>query len=115
MLMVSFAPARRWPWTFYLERGERLLDLARQLDVRVQGRAIAARMVVHEDDGGGGKLQRAAGDLARIDRRMIDRALSGLLVCVQLVLAVEIEDAGLFDLLVPDPEADVVEQPPRWK
>ena len=56
---------------------ERLADLddrLRHLDVGARRRRVAGGVVVDEDDGGRGKLQRAADHLARIDRRVVDRA-----------------------------------------
>ena len=56
-------------------------------------------MRVHEDDGGGGQLQRAPRKRAWIDRRMIHRAAPDNRVGDQLVLGAEIGDARLLVLL----------------
>ena len=76
-----------------LERLGGRRDLARHVDIGARGRGIAARMIVHQDDGRGAELQRALDDLARIDRRVIDRALALHFVGDQDVLAVEEQDA----------------------
>ena len=58
------------------------------------GRArVAGRMVVHQDQRCGPEFERAAHDLARIDRRVIDRANALHLVGDELVLLIEEEDA----------------------
>ena len=56
-------------------------------------------MVVHHDEGGGAQLQRAAHHLARIDRRVVDRAGLLHLVGDQRVARVEEQEAELLDLL----------------
>ena len=92
---------------------ERLADLddgLRHLDVGARGRRVAGGMVVHEDDGGRGKLERAADHLARIDRRVVDRAGLLHLVGEELVLLVEEEDAELLALLVGHGGAAIVEK-----
>ena len=67
-------------------------------------------MRVHEDDGGGGQLQRAPRKRAWIDRRMIHRAAPDNRVGDQLVLGAEIGDARLLVLLVAPRQHHVVEQ-----
>ena len=71
-------------------------DLLRHLDVGMRRCRIAGRMIVDEDHGCRRKLESPFDDLARIDRRVIDRA--GLLHFVgdQLVALVEKEDAKLL-------------------
>jgi hypothetical protein len=74
-------------------------DLPRHLDVSRGGRRIARGVIVHQDDCGGRKLQRAFDQLARVDRRMIDRPLLLHLVGDQVVALVEKQDAKLlFDI-----------------
>jgi hypothetical protein len=46
-------------------------------------------MVVHQDDGGGGELERALDDFARIDRGVVDGAGLMLLVGDQVIALVE--------------------------
>ena len=53
-------------------------------------------MVVHEDDRGRGQFERALDHFARIDRRVIDRALLLHLVGDELVALVEKQDAELL-------------------
>ena len=58
------------------------------VDIGPRRRGIAGGMIVDEDQGCGRKLQRPPHNLARIDRRMIDRAPPLNLVgdqCVALV------------------------------
>ena len=45
-------------------------DRLGHVDVGARRRRIALRMVVHQDDGGGGELERPFDHLARIDRRV---------------------------------------------
>ena len=53
-------------------------------------------MVVHENDGGRRKLQRAPHHFAGIDRRMVDSPRLLHLVGDQRVLLVEEQDADVF-------------------
>jgi hypothetical protein len=71
-------------------------DLAGHLDVGARRGRIARGMVVHQDDGGGGELQRALDDFARIDRRVIDGADLLDFVGDELVALVEKQDAELL-------------------
>ena len=71
---------------------ERLCDVDDRLghlDVGLRRRRIAGGVVVHQDDRGRGQLERALDDLARIDRRVVDR--TGLLQLIgnELVALVE--------------------------
>ena len=74
------------------------------------GLRIAARMVVDDDDRGGVEIERAAHDLADVDRGFVDRALPHRLVGDQHVLRVEEEDADPLDRLVRHVGAEIVEQ-----
>ena len=76
------------------ERLGDLDDILGHLDIGLRGRRIARRMVVHQDDGSCGKLQRALHHLARIDRRVVD-------------------GAGLLDLVGDEGVALVEEQEPE--
>jgi len=71
-------------------------DLARHGDVGLARRRIDGGMVVDQHDGRGGQFQRPAHDLARIDRRMVDRADLRHLIGDQGVLLVEKQDAELL-------------------
>jgi hypothetical protein len=51
-------------------------DLPRHLDIGARRRRIAARVIVHKDDGRGGELQRSLDDLARVNRRVINRSVA---------------------------------------
>lgn len=51
---------------------------------------------MHEDERRGGKLEGAAHDFARIDRRVIDRADALNLIGDQTILFIEEKDAELF-------------------
>ena len=50
-------------------------------------------MIVHQDDCGGGELERALDHLAGIDRGVVDRAGLVLLVGNEMVALVEEQDA----------------------
>ena len=63
-------------------------DLAGHVDVGGRWRRVARRMVVYQDHGAGRQLERAAHDLARIDRRVIDGAAVQGLVGDELVFLV---------------------------
>ena len=65
---------------------------------------------MHEDQAGALHFQRAPGDLARVNRRMVDGAASHDLVEDQLVLPVEEDHAELLARLVLDFAADVFDQ-----
>ena len=84
-------------------------DRLGHVDVGARRRRIARRVVVDEDDRGGRQFQRALDHLARIDRRVVDRA--GLLHFVgdQGVLLVEEQDAELLALLEGHRRAAIVE------
>lgn len=69
---------------------------AGHLDVGLRRRWIAGGVIVHHDDRGGGELQRALDDFARIDRRVIDGADLLHLIRNQLVALVEKQDAKLL-------------------
>ena len=56
------------------ERFRDLDDRLRHLDVGARGRGVAGGMVVHQDDRGGGELERALDHFAGINRRVIDGA-----------------------------------------
>jgi len=56
------------------ERGGGSLDVLCYGDVGLGGGRVARGMVVHQDQCGGAELERALDDLARVDRRVIDRA-----------------------------------------
>lgn len=60
------------------------------------GRGIAARVIVDQDDGAGAQFKAAFDDLPRVDGRVIDRAATLDFVAQQLVLAIEEEDAELL-------------------
>ena len=92
------------------DRARRRDDLARDGDVGGAGLGIAAGVVVHEDQGRGRELERAARDLAGIDGRVIDRAFVHHFVGDELVLHVEEEHAELFARFVRHGEAAVVDQ-----
>ena len=71
------------------ERAGDVDDRLGHLDVGLRGRRIAGGVVVHQDDRGRGQLERALDDLARLDRRVVDR--TGLLQLIgnELVALVE--------------------------
>src|SRR5690606_10826780 len=77
-------------------RGDQQLG---HLDIRARGRRIAGWVIVDQDDRARGQFQRAAYHLARIDRRMIDRADLLAFVSDEAVLLVQEEDAELLALL----------------
>ena len=64
-------------------------DVARDGDVGLRRGRVAGRMVVHQDQGGGVQFEGALDDLARVVRRVVDRAALLPLVFDQHVLAVE--------------------------
>jgi hypothetical protein len=68
-------------------------DLTGHVDVGMGGGGIAAGVVVDQDDVAGRQLKGPAHDLARIDRRMVDRAAVLDFVGDQLVFLVEEENA----------------------
>src|SRR3954471_15492466 len=70
-------------------------DPAGHVDIGHRRSRIAGRVVVHEHDGARGKLERPLDHLARIDGRVVDRALLLHLIGDELVLAVEEQDAEL--------------------
>ena len=53
-------------------------------------------MVVHQDDGGGGELERALDHLARIDRGVVDGAGLVPFIGDEVIALVEKEDAELL-------------------
>src|SRR5262249_21606492 len=63
-------------------------DRLGHVDVGARRGGIAGGMVVHQDDGGGGEVERALDHLARIDRGVVDDAALVLLVCYQVVALV---------------------------
>jgi len=71
------------------ERLRGIDDVARDGDVGFGRGRVAGRMVVHQDQGGSVEFEGALDDLARIDRRVVDRAALLPLVLDQHVLAVE--------------------------
>ena len=77
------------------ERPRHLHDLPGHLHIGLRRRRIARGMIVHQDERGGRQFERALDHLARIDRRVVDRALLQHLVGDQLVLLVEEQDAEL--------------------
>src|SRR5262249_18035916 len=74
-------------------------DRPRHVDVGARGSGIAGGMVVHQNDGGGGELERALDHLARIDRGVIDGAGLMLLVGDEVVALVEEQNAEVLTLL----------------
>jgi hypothetical protein len=78
------------------ERARNLDDRLRHLNVGARRGGIAGGMVVHQDDRGSGKLERALDHLARIDRGVIDGADLLALVGDQVVALVEKQDAKLL-------------------
>jgi hypothetical protein len=74
------------------ERRDDIDDRPCHGDVRLRRRRIARRMIVNEDERGRGELERALGNLARIDRGVVDRPDLLLLVRDQGVLLVEEKD-----------------------
>jgi hypothetical protein len=67
-------------------------------------------MVVHQDDGGGGKFQSPLDDLARIDRRVVDGAAALHFIGDEDILAVEEEDAKFLALLARHRGRAVIQQ-----
>jgi len=67
-------------------------DSPRRLGVALARLVIARRMIVDEDDSGGADLKRALDDLARIGRRLADRAFPEQVVGHQLILRGQEED-----------------------
>src|SRR5690606_39723943 len=63
-------------------------DALGDLDVRAARLGISARMVVHQDQSSGAKIQTAPNNLARVDRRFVDRALAREVVVDQPISAV---------------------------
>ena len=92
------------------ERAAGLGDAAGGVDVALARLRIAGRVVVGEDQGGGADLERAAHDLARIDRRLVDRALAHHLVAQQPVLRIEEEDAQPLGRQVRHVGEEIVDQ-----
>jgi hypothetical protein len=70
---------------------------------------IAGGMVVHQNDGGGGELERALDHLARIDRGVIDGAGLMLLVGDEVVALVEEQNAEVLLALEGHGGAAIVE------
>lgn len=71
-------------------------DRLRHVDVRPRRGGVSGRVVVHQDDGGGGEFERTAHDLAGIDGRVIHRSAALHLICDQRVALVQKEDAKLL-------------------
>ena len=71
-------------------------DRLGHLDIGARRGRVAARMVMDQDDGGGGKLQSATHDFPRIDGRVVDRALALHLVRDECIALVEEQDADVF-------------------
>jgi hypothetical protein len=67
-------------------------DLLGDRDIGLGRRRVTRRVIVHQDQRRGAKLQRPFDHLAGIDRRVIDRAALLLLVGDQRILAVEEEE-----------------------
>ena len=76
-------------------RGSRMLG---HRDIGVGWGRVARGMVVHQDDRRGVQFERALHHLARIDRRVVDRAALLALMGDQRVLAVEEEKVELPEL-----------------
>src|SRR5690606_25191539 len=83
-----------------IERGRRLNNLKRHVDIGGRGRRIARGVVVDEDDRGRAKLKRALDYFTRINGGVIDRAGLLHLIGDQVILVVEEEEAELLDLLL---------------
>ena len=78
------------------ERGRDIDDRLRHLHVGLRWRRVATRMVVHQQDRGGGQFECALDHLARVDRGVVDGAGLLHLVRDQLVALVEEQDAELL-------------------
>ena len=74
----------------------RIHDQLCHLDIGRGWRRIPARVIVHEDQGRGLQFKRSLQDLARINRRMVDRSLAQDLVADQPVLPVKEQHAELL-------------------
>ena len=78
------------------QRAGGIHDLPGHVDIRPGGRRIARGVVVHQDDGAGGELQRPLHHLTDVHGRVIHGAALLHLVGDQPVLLVEKEDAKLL-------------------
>ena len=85
-------------------------DLLGHVDIRPRGGGIARGVVVQQDDVAARQFQGAAHHLARIDRRVIDRAAVQDLIGDQLVLLVEKQHPELFARLIGQGDADIGQQ-----
>ena len=73
-LAWPWRPTMMWSWMAMPSGLAALDDLARHVDIGARGRGVARGVVVDQDDGAGGQLQRALHHLADVDRRVVDRA-----------------------------------------
>lgn len=76
------------------EQAACLGDPACDLDVGPAGLGIPAGVVVHEDHRGRTHVERLTDDLARVDRRLVDRAVADVMIYDQAVAGVEVENAN---------------------
>lgn len=79
-----------------LEELRGLHNLARHLDVGARRLWIPRRVIVDEDDGCGRNLQSPANNLARVDGRVVDRAMGHKFVAKEPVAFIEEQGAELF-------------------
>jgi hypothetical protein len=79
------------------ERSRGFLDVLRDGDVGLGRGRVARGVVVHQDHRSGAEIERALDYLARVDRRMVDRAALLALMLDQHILAVEEQDVEFLD------------------
>src|SRR5439155_1542632 len=102
----------RTEWHHVVEHADadQLARLTQALgDGRVLGRRrrVAARVVVDEDEGRGGRADGGGEDLARVDERRGERALGDAHLALHAVLAVEQEDVEDLALELREAAAEV--------
>ena len=84
--------------------------LACHVDVRLRGRGIARRVIVHQNNGGGVQFQCPLDHFTRVDRYMIHGATRLLFVSDQIVLTIKVEYAKLLRFAVRHRRMAIVQQ-----
>src|SRR5439155_19030967 len=107
---MAVAPDDDMVVQYHAERGRCSFDVLGYGDVGLRRGWVARGVVVHQDQCRGAEIERALDDLARVDRRMVDRAALLALVFDQYVLAVEEQDVELLDLVVRDMGIAIIDQ-----
>ena len=85
-------------------------DAARDVDVGPARLRVAARVVVHQDQCARAYVERFLDHFARMDRRLVDRAVTHVMVEDQSVARVEIEHTHPLHRQVRHIDREIVEQ-----